>query len=62
MQEREREAPQGAPGAPASDADPLAEIRADAERMLRAADDQIGRALSQDSAAFLNANQQSVGQ
>lgn len=36
--------------------------RADAERLLRAADDAIARALSADSARFLEATRQSGGQ
>jgi hypothetical protein len=62
MQEREREVPRTGPGGSAPDDDPLSADRADAERMLNAADQQIGRAMSQDSAAFLKANQQTVGQ
>jgi hypothetical protein len=63
MQERERELQRQDPGAGASAADdPLASARADAERLLQAADEAIARALSADSQAFLLANQQSVGQ
>ncbi len=37
-------------------------LRADAERLLNAADDAIARALSSDSEAFLEANRQAGGQ
>jgi len=50
-----------APGAD-DDADGRAAVRADAQRLLRAADDAIARALSSDSERFLQATRQSGGQ
>ncbi len=68
MSERERHHPMreprprvAAPGNPGADAD-VERLRADAERLLNAADDAIARALSGDSEAFLEANRQAGGQ
>jgi len=63
MQEREREEVRQDPGGPAPGGqDPLEDARAEADRLLRAADEAIARALSSDSEAFLRANRQAVGQ
>ena len=56
-QHDERERP-AAPATPATDSD----LRAAAERLLARGADAIERALSQDSTAFLAANQQTGGQ
>ncbi len=68
MSERERHLPKreprsrtAAPGNPGADAD-VERLRADAERLLNAADDAIARALSGDSETFLEANRQESGQ
>lgn len=50
-----------APGNPGADTD-AERLRADAERLLNAADDAIARALSGDSEMFLEANRQAGGQ
>lgn len=68
MSERERhqtmseQLPRAAvPGNPGAAAD-VERLRADAERLLDAADDAIARALSGDSETFLEANRQAGGQ
>ncbi len=68
MSERERHQTMGdprpraaAPGHPGVDAD-VVRLRADADRLLDAADDAIARALSGDSETFLEANRQEGGQ
>ncbi len=50
-----------APGNPGGASD-VERLRADAERLLNAADDAIARALSGDSEMFLEANRQAGGQ
>lgn len=63
MTERERERPERAlSGGDAAGGDGLDGARANAERLLRAADDAIARALSGDSARYLEATRQSGGQ
>ena len=68
MSERERHHPThdpqpraAVPRNPGADTD-VERLRADAERLLNAADDAIARALSGDSEAFLEANRQAGGQ
>ncbi len=68
MSERERHHPMrdprpraASPRNPGPDTD-VERLRADAERLLNAADDAIARALSGDSEAFLEANRQAGGQ
>ena len=53
--------PTGA-GGPAGAGDDLERLRQSGEELVAAADEVIGRALSADSAAFLEANRQSSGQ
>lgn len=62
--ERERQEEPRLPGDPsgAGDGDGVEATRARAERLLRAADDAIARALSGDSERFLNATRQSGGE
>ena len=63
MNERERERPERPlSGGDAAGGDGLDGARSGAERMLRAADDAIARALSSDSPRFLRAIRQSGGQ
>ena len=66
MSERERDRPQrlrttGQPSG-TSEGDGLEAARSSADRLLRAADEAIARALSQDSERFLQATRQSGGQ
>lgn len=66
MSERERETPQRlrAAGEPPGGVEGagLEATRASADRLLRAADEAIARALSQDSERFLESTRQSGGQ
>ncbi len=63
MSERERERPERPlSGGDAASGDGLDDARTSAERLLRAADDAIARALSGDSPRFLRATRQSGGQ
>jgi hypothetical protein len=63
MEQHERHTTPSEPDVlPGTSPDRLDETRAEANRLLRAADEAIARALSADSQAFLQANRQTVGQ